>query len=108
MNQKKNEEKVGSSPRITVTRYAKKIENFLRKENQPYSELHIAERVFNITLYKEGNIPTSEKDLRELSNIRNALKTLVEKKKIIESLIEDPETKEQVMHYSIVGWYVTP
>jgi hypothetical protein len=108
MNQKKNEEKVGSSPRITVTRYAKKIENFLRKENQPYSELHIAERVFNITLYKEGNIPTSEKDLRELSRIRNALKTLVEKKKIIESLIEDPETKEQVMHYSIVGWYVTP
>jgi hypothetical protein len=59
-------------------------------------------------LYKEGNIPTSEKDLRELSLIRNALKTLVEKKKIIESLIEDPETKEQVMQYSIVGWYVTP
>jgi hypothetical protein len=101
MSQEKNEEKIGSSPRITVTRYAKKIENFLRKENQPYSELHIAERVFNITLYKEGNIPTSEKDLRELSLIRNALKTLVEKKKIIESLIEDPETKEQVMHYSI-------
>ena len=108
MSQEKNEEKIGPSPRITVTRYAKKIEDFLRKEKQPYSEFHIAERVFNLSLYKEGNIPTSEKDLRELSLIRNALKTLVEKKKIIESLIEDPETKEQVMHYSIVGWYVTP
>jgi hypothetical protein len=108
MSQEKNEEKIGSSPRITVTRYAKKIEDFLRKEKQPYSEFHIAERVFNLSLYKEGNIPTSEKDLRELSLIRNALKALVEKKKIIESLIEDPETKEQVMHYSIVGWYVTP
>ena len=108
MSQKKNKENAKSSYQIIAARYANKIESFLRKENQPYSELHIAERVFNITLYKEGNIPTSEKDLRELSLIRNALKTLVEKKKIIESLIEDPETKEQVMHYSIVGWYVTP
>jgi hypothetical protein len=108
MSQEKNEEKIRSSSRITATRYAKKIENFLRKENQPYSELRIAEQVFSITSYKEGNIPTSEKDLRELSLIRNALKILVEKKKIVESLIEDPETKEQVMHYSIMGWYVTP
>jgi hypothetical protein len=28
---------------------------------------------------------------------------LVKEKKIIESLIEDPKTREQVMHYSIVG-----
>ena len=33
MSQEKNEEKIGSSPRITVTRYAKKIENDLVELN---------------------------------------------------------------------------
>ena len=103
MSQKKNKENVRPSYQIIAARYADKIESFLRKENQPYSEPHIAERVFNIALTKGGNIPTSKKDIRSLSNIRNALKILVTEKKIIESLIEDPKTREQVMHYSIVG-----
>jgi hypothetical protein len=108
MSPKKNEGKIRSSSQIVPTRYAKKIENFLRKENRPYSERRIAERVFNIVLGKKDSIPTSKKDLRELSHIRNALKILVKEKKIIESLIEDPKAKEQVMHYSTVGWYATP
>jgi hypothetical protein len=103
MSQKKNKENVRSSYQIIAARYADKIESFLRKENQPYSEGRIANLVFNIDLTKLGNIPTSKKDIRTLSNIRNALKILVKEKKIIESLIEDPKTKEQVMHYSIVG-----
>ena len=103
MTQKKNKEKVRSSYQIIAARYADKIESFLRKENQPYSEGRIANLVFNIDLTKLGNIPTSKKDIRALSNIRNALKMLVKEKKIIESLIEDPKTREQVMHYSIVG-----
>jgi hypothetical protein len=103
MSQKKNKENVRSSYQIIAARYANKIESFLRKENQPYSEPRIAKLVFNIGLTKGGNIPTSKKDIRSLSNIRNALKILVKEKKIIESLIEDPKTKEQVMHYSIVG-----
>ena len=103
MGQKKSEEKDRSPSKIAVTRYANKIEMFLRKENRPYSE-----RLFNLVLGKEGNIPASKKDLRELSHIRNALKILVKDKKIIESLIEDPSIKEQGMHYSIVGWYSTP
>jgi hypothetical protein len=103
MSQKKNKENVRSSYQIIAARYANKIESFLRKENQPYSEPRIAKLVFNIGLTKGGNIPTSKKDIRLLSNIRNALKILVKEKKIIESLIEDPKTKEQVMHYSIVG-----
>jgi hypothetical protein len=103
MSHKKNKEKVRSSYQIIAARYADKIESFLRKENQPYSEPHIAKLVFNIALTKGGNIPTSKKDIRSLSNIRNALKILVKEKKIIESLIEDPRTKEQVMYYSIVG-----
>jgi hypothetical protein len=103
MTQKKNKEKVRSSYQIIAARYADKIESFLRKENQPYSEPRIAKLVFNIALTKEGNIPTSKRDIRSLSNIKNALKILVTEKKIIESLIEDPRTKEQVMHYSIMG-----
>ena len=106
MSQRRNEENFRPS-RNTESKYINKIETFLRKENQPYSERHIAERVFNL-ISKDGSIPTSEKDLRELSRIRNALKILVKEKKIIESLIEDPRTKEQVLHYSIMGWYATP
>jgi hypothetical protein len=103
MTQKKNKENIRSSYQIIAARYADKIESFLRKENQPYSEPRIAKLVFNIALTKGGNIPISKRDIKSLSNIRNALKILVTEKKIIESLIEDPRTKEQVMHYFIVG-----
>ena len=106
MSQRRNEENFSPSQN-TESRYINKIETFLRKENQPYSERHIAERVFNL-IRKDGSIPTSKADLRELSRIRNALKILVKEKKIIESLLEDPRTKEQVLHYSITGWYATP
>ena len=102
MSQRRNEENFSPSQN-TIN----KIETFLRKENQPYSERHIAERVFKL-ISKDGSIPTSKKDLRKLSRIRNALKILVKEKKIIESLVEDPRTKEQVLHYSIMGWYATP
>jgi hypothetical protein len=43
-----------------------------------------------------------------LSCIKGALKILARDKKVIEALIEDPVTKEQVMHYSVSGWYSTP
>jgi hypothetical protein len=107
MSQRQNGENVDSSMNAEA-RYATKIEAFLRKENQPFSERHIAERVFNHVAGKEGYIPASKGDLEKLSHIRNALKILVKEKKIIESLIEDPATKEQVMYYSITGWYATP
>jgi hypothetical protein len=106
MGPRRNEEKFSPSQNAE-SRYINKIETFLRKENQPYSERHIAERVFNL-IRKDGSIPTSKEDLRELSRIRNALKILVKEKKIIESLVEDPRTREQVLHYSITGWYATP
>ena len=106
MGQRRNEENFSPSQNAE-SRYINKIETFLRKENQPYSERHIAERVFNL-IRKDGSIPTSKEDLRELSRIRSALKILVKEKKIIESLVEDPHTKEQVLHYSIMGWYATP
>jgi len=109
MSTKKNEKKIKAASKISITTYAKKIEEFLKKENKPYSEPHIAEQVFNIKIEKEGsNIPVSKEELQELSRIRNALKILVRERRAIESLIEDPDTKEQVMHYSIIGWYATP
>ena len=63
MSQKKNEKKVRSPYRIIAARYANKIESFLRRENQPYSERRIANLVFNIALTKGGNIPTSKRIL---------------------------------------------
>ena len=36
------------------------------------------------------------------------LKILVKEKKVFEALLEDPVSKEQVMHFSISGWYATP
>jgi hypothetical protein len=42
----------------------------------------MAKLVFNIALTKKGNIPTSKRDIRSLSNIKNALKILVTEKKI--------------------------
>jgi len=60
MTQKKNKEKVRSSYQIVAAKYADKIESFLRKENQPYSEPRIAKLVFNIALTKKGNIPTQK------------------------------------------------
>ena len=96
MSQRRNEENFSPSQN-TESRYKQN-----RDIPQPYSERHIAERVFNL-ISKDGSIPTSKKDLRELSRIRNALKILVKEKKIIESLVEDPRTREQVLHYSIMG-----
>ena len=73
MGQKKSEEKDRSPSKIAVTRYANKIEMFLRKENRPYSERRIAERVFNLVLGKEGNIPASKKDISGSCHILETL-----------------------------------
>jgi len=62
--------------------------------------LQIAEELFDITLRKEGNVPSSKEELLKLSDIKDALKILTNERKIIGSLIEDPITKEEVMCYS--------
>ena len=56
------------------------IENFLKKENKPYSASHIAEHVFNIKIRKD-NLPSSNEDLEKLSIIKDVLKVLVNEKR---------------------------
>lgn len=87
--------------------YTKSIENFLKKGNKPYSASYIAEHVFGIKVRKD-NLPSSKEELKKLTHIKDALKILVKEKKVIESLFEDPFTKEQKMHYSLSGWNATP
>jgi hypothetical protein len=89
-----------------IEEYAKNIQDFLGVQNAPYSEKQIAEQVFGIK--NEDNIPHSKEDLSNLSDLKTALKLLVREKKIVEALIEDPDTQEQLMYYSVSGWYATP
>ena len=70
--------------RIYIIFLVHKISHILRQ---------IAEQVFGIK--KEDNIPHSKEDLSKLSDLKTALKLLVSEKKVLEALIEDPDTQEQ-------------
>lgn len=83
-----------------ITKYKNSIEDFLKKENKPYSQLQLAEELFDIPLRKEGNVPSSKEELLKLGHIDDALKVLMKEGKVIGSLIEDPITNEEVMSYS--------
>ena len=100
MNSKTSRKKNDFATKKSITKYKNSIERFLKKENKPYSQLQIAEELFDITLRKEGNVPSSKEELLKLSDIKDALKILTNERKIIGSLIEDPITKEEVMCYS--------
>jgi len=100
MNSKTSRKKNDFATKKSITKYKNSIERFLKKENKPYSQLQIAEELFDITLRKEGNVPSSKEELLKLSDIKDALKILTNERKIIGSLIEDPITQEEVMYYS--------
>ena len=73
----------------------------MRNKGKLYSEFQLAENIFGLKLRKRGNIPKSEKELRQISYIRDALKVLMAEKRVSGSLLEDPNTKEEVMHYQM-------
>jgi hypothetical protein len=50
-------------------------------------------RTFDIPIRREGNVPSSKEELLTLSYIKDALKILTRKRKVIGFLIEDPITK---------------
>lgn len=97
---KKSTKDSGSEAKASITKYKNLIEDFLKKENKPYSQLLLAEELFDIPLRKEGNIPSSTEELLKLSYVDDALKILMKEGKVIGSLIEDPITNEEVMYYS--------
>jgi hypothetical protein len=86
MQFKKSAKESGSEAKASITKYKNLVEDFLKRENKPYSQLQLAEELFNIPLRKEGNVPSS--------------KVLMKEGKVIGSLIEDPITNEEVMYYS--------
>ena len=108
MSPQKTSKKSKFATKSAIAKYRKLIEDFLKIENKPYSELQIAERLFDIHIRKEGNIPSSAEELLKLSCIKDALKILTKERTVIGSLIEDPITKEQVMCYSASGRYPSP
>jgi len=90
----------GAAAKASITKYKNLIEDFLKKKNKPYSQLQIAEEIFDIPLRREGSIPSSTEELLKLSHVDDALKILMKEGKVIGSLIEDPITNEEVMNYS--------
>jgi hypothetical protein len=105
MDSKASRKKSEFAAKKSITKYKNSIEHFLQKENKSYSQLQIAEELFDIPLRKEGNIPSSTEELFKLSYIKAALKILTKDRKVTGSLIEDPVTKEEVMCCSISGRY---
>lgn len=94
-------------PELNVEKYASKIEAFLRASKNSYSEARLVEDLFGIPLQVEGYLP-EPKDVEMLRDIKEALRRLLDGKKIFGAKLEDPATNEQVFHYSSVGWYATP
>lgn len=78
--------------KTSITKYKNSIEDFLKKGNKTYSQ-QIAEELFDIPIRREGNVPSSKEELLTLSYIKDALKILTRKRKVIGFLIEDPITK---------------
>ena len=99
MQFKKGAKESGSEANVSITKYKELIEDFLKRENKPYSQLQLAEELFDIPLRKEGNVPSTQ-ELLELGHLDDALKVLMKEGKVIGSLIEDPITNEEVMYYS--------
>jgi|SRR5919108_1840504 hypothetical protein len=99
MQFRKRAKESGSEAKASITQYKNLVEDFLKRENKPYSQLQLAEELFDIPLRKEGNVPSTQ-ELQKLSHLDDALKVLMKEGKIIGSLIEDPITNEEVMYYS--------
>ena len=87
--------------------YQARIEDFLQSHESAYSEPRLIEELFGIKL-RDESLVKSEEDMKQLVRIKQAFRHLVEEKRIFAANFEDPDTKEQVMHYSAKGWFETP
>jgi hypothetical protein len=89
-----------SGRRDNVGTYATLIERYLENETVPHSESGIAKEVLKVALDTDDDIPSSTKDLDTLTEIKESLRMLVSQKKIFQSLVLDPKTKEETVYYS--------
>ena len=89
-----------SGRRDNIGKYATLIERYLENETVPHSESEIAKEVLKVALDTDDDIPSSTKDLYTLTEIKESLRMLVSQKKIFQSLVLDPNTKEETVYYS--------
>jgi hypothetical protein len=82
-----------------ISRYAELIEQYLKGQNIPHSESDIIKEVLKIKLDTDDDIPSSNHDLDMLAEIRGSLRTLVSQRKVFQTLVLDPQTKEQTAYY---------
>lgn len=93
--------KLNDQRKENVNRYASLIERYLKNETMMHSESGIAKRVLKVTLETKDDIPASANDLYKLAEIRESLRMLVAQRKIVQTLVQDPLTKEETMYYVI-------
>lgn len=93
--------KLNDQKKENVNRYASLIERYLKNETMMHSESEIAKRVLKVTLETKDDIPASANDLYKLAEIRESLRMLVAQRKIVQTLVQDPLTKEETMYYVI-------
>lgn len=82
-----------------ISRYAELIEQYLKGQIIPHSESDIIKEVLKIKLDTDDDIPSSKHDLDMLAEIRGSLRTLVSQRKVFQTLVLDPQTKEQTAYY---------
>src|SRR5213593_4226334 len=99
--------KLSPAKSTDIKRYADKIEKFLKRAKNPYSEATLADELFGIPLKKEGYVPKSN-EVKKLKAMKEALRHLMDEKIVVGATLEDPTSNEQILHYSISGWYATP
>jgi hypothetical protein len=85
----------------SVDRYASIIERHLRSESSLFSESDIVKEVLKVRLDTQDDIPSSTDDLYTLTEIRESLRKLVAQRKIVQTLVQDPLTKEETLYYVI-------
>lgn len=91
---------VTSGRRENVGAYAALIERYLKNETISHSESDIAKEVLKVALDTNDDIPSSTRDLDKLTEIKESLRMLVSQRKLFQSLVQDPYTKEETAYYS--------
>jgi hypothetical protein len=92
-------EKKTEARKDNISRYAELIEQYLKGQIIPHSESDIIKEVLKIKLDTDDDIPSSKHDLDMLAEIRGSLRTLVSQRKVFQTLVLDPQTKEQTAYY---------
>ena len=82
-----------------VSTHAQLIEQYLKGEAISHSESDIIKEVLKIKLDTDDDIPSSKHDLEKMAEIRGVLRTLVSQRRVFQTLVLDPQTKEQTPYY---------